>query len=188
MKNKFHWWKLNSLWVRGTRLKGHWNSYGNNFLTFLTISWTPDLVSRESAALSSLLWPFFPISSVKNVRLRKDGLLNTKTFSKAWFIDFSVSDSCMHTCMSHMVHVPTCTSMHSGTALPQLHNYICTRENRDVGRRNLQTATHVYTHGKDSVHFKSFTLKWTEWFQIIPSVFEVDQMVLKTIPSTFEVQ
>ena len=42
--------------------------------------------------------------------------------------------------------------------------------------------------GEDSVHFKSFTLKWTEWFKIIPSTLEVDRMVLKTIPSTSKVQ
>ena len=41
--------------------------------------------------------------------------------------------------------------------------------------------------GEDSVHFKSFTLKWTEGFEIIPSTFEVDRMVLKTIPSTSKV-
>ena len=44
------------------------------------------------------------------------------------------------------------------------------------------------TAGEDSVHFKSFTLKWTKWFKIIPSTFEVDRMVLKTIPSTSKVQ
>ena len=43
-------------------------------------------------------------------------------------------------------------------------------------------------YGEDSVHFKSFTLKWTEWFKIIPSTFEVDRMVLKTIPSTSKLQ
>ena len=56
----------------------------------------------------------------------------------------------------------------------------------------IYTALHVPVStdpvGEDSVHFKSFTLKWTEWFKIIPSTFEVDRMVLKTIPSTSKVQ
>ena len=53
-------------------------------------------------------------------------------------------------------------------------------------QRGSQTTT-AFRYGEDSVHFKSFTLKWTEWLEIIPSIFKVDRMVLKTIPSTSKV-
>ena len=38
-------------------------------------------------------------------------------------------------------------------------------------------------NGEHSVHFKSFTLKRTECFEIISSTFKVDRMSLKYIPT-----
>ena len=59
------------------------------------------------------------------------------------------------------------------------------REEEKMGK--IVRINSIKSCGEDSVHFESFTLKWTEWFEIIPSTFKVDPMVLKTIPPTSKV-